>query len=113
MLTREELAGNLKWVIMFSLKVKANRSSLKLGYCSKLPVKYCGPFEIVDRIGPIAYILALPASMIIHNVFHVTLLKKYIPGVNYVIDWNLIQLEQGSAFQVHLVRILDRKIKQL
>jgi hypothetical protein len=94
-------------------KVKANRSSLKLRNCSKLAACYCEPFEILERIGPVAYMIALPASMSVHNVFHVSLLKKYIPNVNYVIDWNVIQVEQEGAFQVHLVCILDRKIKHL
>jgi hypothetical protein len=95
------------------LKVKANRSSLKLGSCAKLAAKFCGPFQILERIGPIAYMIAFPASMSIHNVFHVALLKKYIPYAIHVIDWNVIQVEQESAFQVHLVHILDRKVKQL
>jgi hypothetical protein len=68
------------------LNVKAKRSSLKLGNCSKLAARYCGPFEILERIGPVAYILALHASMTIHNVFHVSLLKKYILDANHVID---------------------------
>jgi hypothetical protein len=72
------------------LKVKANKSSLKLGSCSKLATRFCGPFEILEKIGPIAYMLALPASMIVHNVFHVSFLKKYIPDANHVIDWNVI-----------------------
>jgi hypothetical protein len=72
------------------LKVKANRSSLKLGNCSKLAACYCGSFEILERIGPVAYMIGLPASMSVHNVFHVSLLKKYIPDANHVIDWNVI-----------------------
>jgi hypothetical protein len=95
------------------LEVKTNRSSLKLGGCTKLATRYCGPFEILERIGPVAYMLALPASMIVHNVFHVSLLKKYIPDANHVIDWNEIQVEPEGVLQVHPVRILDRKRKQL
>ena len=76
------------------LKVKANRSSMKLGNFSKLAACYYGPFEILERIGPIAYMIALPASMFVHNVFHVSFLKQYIPDVNHVIDWNVIQVEQ-------------------
>jgi hypothetical protein len=95
------------------LKVKANGSSLKLRNCSKLEARYCGPFEILERIGLVAYMIAFPASMSVHNVLHVSLLKKYIPNANHVIDLNVIQVEQEGAFQVHPVRILDQKIKQL
>jgi hypothetical protein len=93
------------------LKVKANKSSLKLGNCSKLTTRYSGPFEILERIGPVSYMLALPASMYIHNVFHVSLLKKYVLNVNHVIDWNLVQVEKEGTCWVHLVCILDQKIK--
>jgi hypothetical protein len=89
------------------LKVKANRSSLKLGSCAKLAARFCGPFEILERIGPVSYMIALLASMSFCNVFHVSLLKKYIPDANHVIDWNVIQVEQEGTFQVHPVRILD------
>jgi hypothetical protein len=93
--------------------VKDNRSSLRLGNCSKLAARFCGPFEILERIGPVAYMLALPASMTVHNVFHISLLKKYIPDFNHVIDWNVNQVEKEGVLQVHPVCILDRKRKQL
>jgi hypothetical protein len=93
------------------LKVKANKSSLKLGNCSKLENHYCGSFEILERIGLVTYMIALPASMSVHNLFHVSLLNKYILDANHVIDWNVIQVEQEGAFQVHPVHILDWKIK--
>jgi hypothetical protein len=95
------------------LKVKTNRSSLKLGSCTKLAVRFCGPFEILERIGPVACMLALPTSMTIHNVFHVSLLKKYIPDANHVIDWNVIQVEPKGVLHMHPVCILDKKNKQL
>jgi hypothetical protein len=87
----------------FFLKVKANRSSLKLGNCSKLEARYCGSFELLKRIGPIAYMFSLLVSMCLHNVFNVSLLKKYVPDVNHAIDWNVIQVEQEGNFQVHMV----------
>jgi exosome complex RNA-binding protein Rrp4 len=95
------------------LKVKANKSSLKLGNYSKLEARCCGTFEILERIGPVAYMFALPAFMSVNNVFHVSLLKKYIPDPNHVIYWNVIQVEQEGDIQVHLVHIMDRKNKQL
>ena len=54
------------------LKVKANKSSLKLRNCSKLAARYCGPFEILERIGPIAYMIALPTSMSVqmYSMYH-------------------------------------------
>jgi hypothetical protein len=66
------------------LKVKANRSSLKLGNCSKLVARYCGPFEILENIGLVSYMIASPASM------NVSFLKNYVPNPNHVIDWNAI-----------------------
>jgi hypothetical protein len=95
------------------LKVKANRGSLKLGNCSKLATRYCGPFEILESIGLAAYMFALPASMTINNVFHVSLLKKYIPYANHVIDWNAIKAVKEGTFQVHSMCILDQNIKHL
>jgi hypothetical protein len=89
------------------LKLNANKSSLKFGNCSKLAAIYCGSFEILERIGLVSHMLSLPTSMIIYNVFDLSLLKKYIPNANHVIDWNVIQVEQGNVFQAHLVCILD------
>jgi hypothetical protein len=75
------------------LKLKPHKISLKLGSCTKLEARFCGPFEILDIIGPFAYILAFPSSMNVHNVFHVSLIRKYIHDLNHVIDWHLIQVE--------------------
>jgi hypothetical protein len=75
------------------LKVKAQKMSLKLGNYAKLASRFCGPFEILARIGLVAYQLALPANLRIHNVFHVFLLKKYIHDPTHRIDWNLVQAE--------------------
>jgi hypothetical protein len=78
-----------------------------------LATRYCGPFEILEKIGLVAYMLTLSSSMRVHNVFHVSLLKKYVPDVNHVIDWNVIQVEHEGGFRVEPVHILDRKVKLL
>jgi hypothetical protein len=95
------------------LKVNPKKISLKLGSCTKLAARFCGPFEILDRIGPVAYMLSFSASMNVHNVFHVYLLKKYVHEPNHVIDWHLIQVETKGYFQVHPVQVLDRMVKML
>jgi hypothetical protein len=51
------------------LKVNPRKRYLNLGSCTKLASIFCGPFEILDKIGPIAYMLAFHASMNVHNVF--------------------------------------------
>ena len=52
------------------IKVRPKKSSLRLGSCTKLAPRYCGPFEILSRIGQVAYQLALPPNLRVHNVFH-------------------------------------------
>ena len=95
------------------LKVKAKTSSIRLGCFPKLATRYCGPFEILEKIGPVAYILAFLASMRVHNVFHVSLLNKYVLEPNHIIYWNVIQVENKGDFRVEQVCILDHKVKVL
>jgi hypothetical protein len=75
------------------LKVKAKRISLKLGCCPKLEVRYCGSFEVLERICHVSYMFALSSSMRIHNVFHVSLLKTYALDPKRIIDWIVIHMK--------------------
>ena len=70
------------------IKVRPNKSSLRLGSCAKLAPRYCGPFEILSRIGQVAYQLALPLNLRVHNVFHISVLKKYVHDAAHAINWN-------------------------
>jgi hypothetical protein len=88
------------------LKFKERRSSLNLGNCSNLAPRFCGPFEILDRIGPVAYQLALFANLKFHNVFHVSLLKKYLHDPTHIIGWNMVQVELEGEFQAKPLCIL-------
>ena len=72
------------------MKLKSKRSSLSLGRCGKLAPRFCGPFEILAKKGLVAYELALPSHVRVHNVFHESLLKKYIYGTKNAIDWSLL-----------------------
>ena len=64
------------------LKVKLKKISLKLGICPKITPKYRGPFEILAMIGTIAYEIAFPVCIKVHNMFHVSLLKKNVSNPN-------------------------------
>jgi hypothetical protein len=79
----------------------------------EVAIRYCGPFEILENICPVAYMPAFPASMIVKNVFHVPLLKKYVHEPNHIIDWNVIQVEHEGDFWVEPIHILDHKVKVL
>ena len=70
------------------IKVRPTKNSLKLGSCAKLAPRYCEPFEILSRMGQVAYQLALPPNLKVHNVFHVPVLKKYVHDATHVINWN-------------------------
>ena len=90
-------------------KVKPRKSSFKFGNCAKLAPKYCGPFEILARVGPMSYQLALPHNLRIHNVFHISILKKYVHDATQVIHWNVIQVEPKGYFQVEPDCILNKR----
>ena len=70
------------------LKVMPKRGVVRFGKRGKLSPRFIGPFEILERIGTIAYQLALPPSMTsVHEVFHVSMLRKYTPDPARVVDW--------------------------
>jgi hypothetical protein len=91
------------------LRVRPRKSSLRMGTCAKMEHRYCGPFEIFDRVGPIAYRLALPPIVKEHDVFHVSLLKKYVHDSNHIMDWYVIQVEPEGEFLPEPQCIIERK----
>eukprot|EP00253_Pinus_taeda_P020616 PITA_20616 len=70
-------------------------------------------YQILARIGPVAYQLALPSHIRVHNVFHVSILKKYVYDPRHVIQWRDIQVEPEGEVLVEPLNILDRREVQL
>jgi len=81
------------------LCMKPKKSFLRIGSCAKLEPQYCGPFKILERIGPVVDQIALPLTVKVHDVFHVSLPKKYVKYVDHVIDWSILHVELGGEFQ--------------
>jgi hypothetical protein len=75
------------------LELKPKKRYLNLGICTKMAARFCIPFNILDKIGPIAYMIASSSSIKLHYVFHVSILKNYVHDPNHVIDWPLIYVE--------------------
>ncbi|XP_022876892.1 uncharacterized protein LOC111395114 [Olea europaea var. sylvestris] len=76
----------------------------------KLSPSYIGPYEIIERIGPVAYRLALPIELSkIHDVFHVSMLRKYIPNSSHVLESQPVKLKENLTYEEEPVQILDRK----
>ena len=87
---------------------------VRFGKKGKLAPRYVGPFEVLERVGDLAYQLALPPSMSgVHDVFHVSMLRKYIRDESHVIDHGIIEVNDDVTFVVEPVRILDISIKKL
>ena len=74
----------------------------------KLSPRFIGPFEILERVGTVAYRLALPPSLSsVHEVFHVSMLRKYTPDPTHVMDWGQLIIDADRTFEEGPVRIMD------
>ena len=92
------------------LKVMPKRGVVRFGKCGKLSPRFIGPFEILERIGTVAYQLALPPSMSgVHEVFHVSMLWKYTLDPALVVDWGQIEVDTDGTFEEGPMCIVDSR----
>ncbi|KAL5564721.1 hypothetical protein UlMin_027885 [Ulmus minor] len=70
--------------------------------------------ESTTEVGKVAYRLALPPDLSsVHNVFHVSMLKKYVPDPTHVLEHEPIEVHEDLTYEEQPVQILDRKEKTL
>ena len=92
------------------LKVMPKRGVVRFGKRGKLSPRFIGPFEILERVGTVTYRLAIPPSMSgVHEVFHVSMLRKYTPDPAHAVDWGQIEVDTDGTFEEGPVCILDSR----
>jgi hypothetical protein len=92
------------------LKVSPTRGVQRFGVRGKLAPRYVGPYEIVEQCGPVAYRLRLPTSLsAVHDVFHVSQLKKCTRVPMEVVDQEQMQLEPDLTYTAQPAKVLDQK----
>ena len=99
------------------LKVMPKRRVVRFGKRGKLSPRFIGPFEILERIGTVAYRSALSPRMTdVHVVFHVSMLREYTPDPAHVVDWGQIEVDTDGtlrrdqcAFWIAVIRFCDAR----
>ena len=87
---------------------------LRFGKKGKLSPRFIGPYEILQRVGDRAYRLALPPTLAgVHDVFHVSMLRKYVEDPNHILSHEPLELTTDLTYEEQPMQILDREVKQL
>jgi hypothetical protein len=82
--------------------------------CRKITPRFVGPLEIVEKVGVVAYRIALPLSLSnLHDVFHVSQLRKYVYDTSHVIQVDDLEVMDNLTVETWPVRIEDREVRRL
>ncbi|RVW59177.1 Transposon Tf2-2 polyprotein [Vitis vinifera] len=93
------------WVFV---KVSPRRGIFRFGKKGKLAPRFVGPFQIDKRVGPVAYKLILPQQLsLVHDVFHVSMLRKCTPDPTWVVDLQDVQISEDTSYVEEPLRILE------
>ena len=95
------------------LKVSPWKKVIRFGKKGKLSSKFIDPYEVIEKVGPVAYRLALPPDLEkIHNVFHVSMLRRYRSNPSHVVSTETIELRPDLTYEEEIVEILAREVKE-
>ena len=95
------------------LKVSPWRKILQFGKKGKLSLRLIEPYEILERIGLVAYRLALSSKLAkLHNVFHVSMLRRYHYDESHIFPIQDIQVQSNFTFDEEPKTFLDHEVKQ-
>ena len=86
------------------------RGVVRFGKRGKLSPRFIRSFEILERVGTVAYWLALPPSMSgVNEVFHVSMLRRFTQNPTHVVDWGEIEVDTDGTFEEGPVCIMDSR----
>ena len=92
------------------LKVSPLRGVMWFGKKGKLSPRFIGPFEITQRVGKLAYKIALPPDLVgTHDVFHLSMLRKYIANPDVIVEYKPLEIQEGLTYVEEPVKIVDKK----
>ncbi len=96
------------------LKVSPWKMIMRFGRKGKLSPHFIVPYEVLERVGPLAYRLALPPELEkIHDVFHVSILRKYRSDPSHILPVEEIEMNPDLTYNEEPIRILAYEVKQL
>jgi hypothetical protein len=82
----------------------------RFGFRGKLAPRYVGPYKILARRGQVAYRIQFPDILsVVHNVFHVSQLKKCLRVPTEAVEIKGLPLQPDLSYEEHPVKILDEK----
>ena len=115
---QKSYADKRRWPLIFEvgdnvyLRVSPMKGVQRFGMRGKLAPRYVGPFPITERCGPVSYRVELPSHLsAVHNIFHVSQLRKCLRVPTEVVDTENLQLEPDLIYPEHPVRIVNHKTR--
>ena len=87
---------------------------MRFGRKGKLSHRFIGSYEVIEKVGPVAYKLSLPLELEnIHNIFHVSMLRRYRLDPSHVVSSNIIELPPDLIYKEEPIEILAQEVKEL
>ena len=96
------------------LKVSPWKKVMRFEKKGKLGPRFISPYEVIEKVGPVAYRLALPPDLEkINNVFHVSMLRRYRSDPSHIVSSETIELRPDLTYEEEPVEMLAREVKEL
>ena len=96
------------------LKVSPWKKVMRFEKKGKLSPRFIWPYEVIEKVGPMAYILAVPPDLEkIHNVFHASMLRRYRSNPSHVVSSETIELRSDLTYEEEPIEILAWEVKEL